>query len=585
MPVDHTSLTTVYEKLSLFAGLDNFWQNFDLIYGDDYDAVIAEALRSSWARGDFSDLPVIEVVSAEILGAARGGYGASNNTIYLSESLLSSGSSEWIVAVLLEEIGHYVDALVNAVDTPGDEGELFALIVLGIPIDATQLERIKGDDDSGTITVNGETVAIEMATGTPINTPQTTINNNLEFQGTGTGTGADNNGVLITTTGSISSNGTGTITVIGRGSPDGTLENNTGVRVDGEITSLDGAISITGTGGSGTNTNRGVNVFSGGKISSTGIATITLLGQGSTTAKNVGNIGVGVGGEITSLDGAISITGTGGSGTNGNSGIALFTSAKISSTGTGTITLLGQGSTTAVGIQTYGVWVNGAITSSEGAISVMGTGGSGSTAGSGTELSTSLFGVLVQNGGSVSSIGIGANAATITVNGQGSTSTTAKDGSANAGVGVIGASSKIISIDGAISITGTGGSGTRQNIGSAVFSGGSVSSIGKGENAATITIIGQGSTNASGSDNSGVKINGNGSTITSVEGAISIKGTGGSGTDLNEGVTLTNSGQIISTGTGDNAATITIIGQGSTNTSGSDNHGARVTSNSKITSV
>ncbi|QHU98948.1 cadherin domain-containing protein [Synechocystis sp. CACIAM 05] len=557
-------LSLVHEKLSVFAKLEDFWHNFDLIYGNDYDAVIAEALRSSWVKGDFSDLPVIEVVSADILGPAWGGYGASNNTIYLSESLLASGSPELIVAVLLEEIGHYVDALVNAVDTPGDEGELFALRVQGITVDPSQLERIRANDDHGTITVNGEEVAIEMATGTTISTAETTVNNDLKFEGVGTGTGGLNNGVLFTSTGSASSTGTGTITVIGQGSPDGTEDNNAGVRVEGKVTSVDGAISVTGTGGSGKNFNIGVNVVSGGEISSTGMATITVLGQGSTTTNLIDSTGVRIGGTITSVDGAISVTGTGGSGVNSNSGVSLLTSGKISSTGTATITVLGQGSTTATGVQNYGVWVNGAITSVDGAISVTGTGGSGSIAGIGVT-ATNLVGVLVQNGGSISSTGKGDKAATITINGQGST--TAKDGG-NFGVGVIGTNSNITSIDGAISVTGIGGSGAGQNIGLVVSSSGTISSTGTGENAATITVNGQGSTTATGSLNQGVRLT---ASITSADGAITINGTGGSGTESNSGVALRD-GSILSTG----KASVTITGVGG---AGTASDGIRLESN------
>ncbi|WLT38794.1 hypothetical protein NON20_03215 [Synechocystis sp. B12] len=605
-------LSLVHEKLSFFAGLEDFWQNLDLIYGNDYDAVIAEALRSSWVKGDFSNLPVIEVVSADILESAWGGYGASNNTIYLCESLLALGSPELIVAVLLEEIGHYVDALVNAVDTPGDEGELFALRVQGIAIDGAQLERMKGDDDSGTITVNGEKVAIEMATGRIISTVETTINDNLKFESIGTGTGAQNNGILITTTGSISSTGTGTITVIGQGSPDGTLENNMGVRIEGKITSINGAIFVDGTAGAGTQVNNGVLVFNGGVISSTGIgdnaATITINGQGSSKSTTAGNEGVrvdGIGSQITSVDGAISITGIGGSGTDVNGGVVVFNGGVISSTGTdknaATITINGQGSTNASGPGNSGVRIDGSgstIISVEGAVSITGTGGSGTNVNEGVTLS---------NGGQIISTGTGDNAATITINGQGSTTAS---GAGNHGARVTGANSTITSVNGAITIKGTGGSGTFLNTGVSVGTGGVISSTGTGANAATITIEGKGSTTATTINNMGVRIgetDPNGK-ITSVDGAISITGTGGSGTGSNFGVSVLNNvfvsstgkgtitiigtggngsdgnhgvfvatgGVISSTGSGADAGTITINGQGSTTATGSLNQGVRI---------
>jgi hypothetical protein len=36
-----------------------------------------------------------------------------------------------IAAVLLEEIGHFVDSKINLADTPGDEGAVFSAIVRG----------------------------------------------------------------------------------------------------------------------------------------------------------------------------------------------------------------------------------------------------------------------------------------------------------------------------------------------------------------------------------------------------------------------------------------------------------------------
>ena len=71
-------LASVYTYLSDFALSHLFWANFESIYGTEYDFAKAETIRSGWASSDFSDLPPIEVVSAEVLGSALGGYGASN---------------------------------------------------------------------------------------------------------------------------------------------------------------------------------------------------------------------------------------------------------------------------------------------------------------------------------------------------------------------------------------------------------------------------------------------------------------------------------------------------------------------------
>jgi hypothetical protein len=66
-------------------------------------------------------------------------------------------------AVILEEFGHFVDAQVNATDTPGDEGELFSAMVRGVSLSTAELSRIKTEDDHAVIVVNGQSIAVEQA--------------------------------------------------------------------------------------------------------------------------------------------------------------------------------------------------------------------------------------------------------------------------------------------------------------------------------------------------------------------------------------------------------------------------------------
>ncbi|MBE9242379.1 pectate lyase-like adhesive domain-containing protein, partial [Synechocystis salina] len=159
-------LANVYSCLSEFALTDTFWANFESIYGTEYDFAKAEAIRSSWGNQDFSALPSIEVVSAEVLGSALGGYAASNKTIYLSDVFLATAASEQIVAVILEEIGHHVDAQVNSTDTPGDEGEYFAKVALVQPLTQSEVTRLQAENDWAVVTIDGVETAIEMATWT-----------------------------------------------------------------------------------------------------------------------------------------------------------------------------------------------------------------------------------------------------------------------------------------------------------------------------------------------------------------------------------------------------------------------------------
>ncbi len=205
-----------------------------------------------------------------------------------------------------------------------------------------------------------------------------------------------------------------------------------------------------------TGNHRGVNLSGGTSVSSTAsgasAGTITITGTGGTGSSN--NYGVNLTGtttDVTSVAGAISITGTGGIGSsNNNWGVSLLDIETVSSTGTGasaaTITIAGTGGAgthSNVGVLLFGTTTD--VTSVDGAISITGTGGNGSDYGN--------HGVELQYIETVSSTGTGASAATITIAGTGGTGM-------NIAFGVLlfGATTDVTSVDGAISITGTGGS-------------------------------------------------------------------------------------------------------------------------------
>jgi surface antigen len=122
------------------------------------------ALISQWAAGDFSGLPPIEVVEGSVLPGAAGAYAISTGTIYLNGDWLASASEDRVIAVLTEELGHHLDGLLNATDTPGDEGELFADLALRLAISSSARERIGQDNDHAFIVLgSGHLVGIEQA--------------------------------------------------------------------------------------------------------------------------------------------------------------------------------------------------------------------------------------------------------------------------------------------------------------------------------------------------------------------------------------------------------------------------------------
>jgi len=162
-------IPAVDDILFNFAQSDDFWANLATAFGTSYDVVKATQLRQQWQSRNFSQLPPIEVLSDEVLGTAKGAYAVSTNKIYLSESFLNVASSESLVKVILEEIGHYVDAQINPVDTPGDEGAIFAELVQGNSLDVATLEALRRENDQTTIIVNGEIIQVEQANFTGTN--------------------------------------------------------------------------------------------------------------------------------------------------------------------------------------------------------------------------------------------------------------------------------------------------------------------------------------------------------------------------------------------------------------------------------
>ena len=166
MNILNSVLPITYNQLIDFANKNNFWQVFDTAFGTQYNRSLAEILRLQWEAGDFSQLPQIEILDSSILGSANGAYASSENRIYLSNTFVASASLAAISGVLLEEIGHFVDAKINQTDSAGDEGAIFAALVQGQNLDVETLRILKAEDDHSIITLNNQQIDIEQANTT-----------------------------------------------------------------------------------------------------------------------------------------------------------------------------------------------------------------------------------------------------------------------------------------------------------------------------------------------------------------------------------------------------------------------------------
>ena len=159
----NTAIVSAMNALQGFANQDNFWVVFETAFGQGYDRLRAEQLRSRWLAEDAGIFPEIEILSQETLGSAVGAYSTSTGTIYLSDTFVASATDSDLVRVFLEEYGHFVDDQVNEVDTAGDEGELFSALVRGVELNGAELTRLKTEDDHAVVVIGGQETAIEQA--------------------------------------------------------------------------------------------------------------------------------------------------------------------------------------------------------------------------------------------------------------------------------------------------------------------------------------------------------------------------------------------------------------------------------------
>ena len=138
----------------------------------------ALALKESILNNNYSIR--LEVRTASEMKGALGAYSSSGTsdkaTIYLNRDWLATASHQNIINVLLEEIGHDFDHLINdGADSPGDEGAIFANLVSGRNLSAAEQAAILKENDSGTLNLDGQDVAVEFAALDVINNNNATV--------------------------------------------------------------------------------------------------------------------------------------------------------------------------------------------------------------------------------------------------------------------------------------------------------------------------------------------------------------------------------------------------------------------------
>ena len=107
-------------------------------------------LLTQWSSGDFRNIPEIVLLSSGDISGAMGAYAISTGKIYLNQAWLLTATQDQVNVVLTEELGHHLDGLLNAIDTPGDEGENFSRKLFGTTTRSRPREQL-GHSDTGTI--------------------------------------------------------------------------------------------------------------------------------------------------------------------------------------------------------------------------------------------------------------------------------------------------------------------------------------------------------------------------------------------------------------------------------------------------
>ncbi|MEM6611016.1 MAG: S8 family serine peptidase [Cyanobacteria bacterium P01_C01_bin.72] len=162
--LSETIIPKVRGKLENFIAGFNFENQIDLAFGSGSSSgKDVREIINQWLRQD--PLATIEIIDGDVLGGAQGAYAAANNTIYLAAEFLIENQDrpEAIESVLLEELGHAFSQSINAQDAPGDEGAIFRQLVQGEEISPERLEQLRLEDDTATITLDGEEIQVEQA--------------------------------------------------------------------------------------------------------------------------------------------------------------------------------------------------------------------------------------------------------------------------------------------------------------------------------------------------------------------------------------------------------------------------------------
>ncbi len=163
-----SALLTAQEFLSNFAVSSSFLDKLATAFGENFNLDVATNLSKDWQASNFSNIPPIQILKAHQLPGAKGAFAAATNRIYLSDKFIFDNQHNLLAVaeVLLEEIGHKLDKMLNSSEAPGDEGAIFSALVMNKHLTESDLQALKAEDDIAWIELDGQLIEIEQATYT-----------------------------------------------------------------------------------------------------------------------------------------------------------------------------------------------------------------------------------------------------------------------------------------------------------------------------------------------------------------------------------------------------------------------------------
>jgi Ca2+-binding RTX toxin-like protein len=166
------------ETLRNWANSSQAEKDLETVFGQALHWPAAYRHLNAFRRGDFSLLPPVEVLEDAAMPSLWGGYSRDLRMVFLSEDC----PADLKTAVLLEEIGHFLDQVLCSEETPGDEGSRFACAVL-----SCDLENSCFDEPLCAINYNGSQILVEAA-------PKTRGKGTPKFRGNQTTSGSSGSG-------------------------------------------------------------------------------------------------------------------------------------------------------------------------------------------------------------------------------------------------------------------------------------------------------------------------------------------------------------------------------------------------------